>query len=117
LCSFFIFPMCATSHAHDILLYLITLTISGEEYKLWSSSLYTFLQHSTNSSLLGLLTLNLCFSLTLRDQVSHPKKKLQHLKYMNSHPFKAIQVNYITIWTITGITCLLYGLCSKIKRT
>jgi hypothetical protein len=53
----------------------------GEEYKLWSSSLCSFLQPPVTSFLFGpniLLntlvsnTLSLCSSLYVRDQVSHP---------------------------------------------
>jgi hypothetical protein len=55
--------------------------ILGEEYKLWSSSLCSFLQHPVTISLFGqnillrtLLqkTFSLYSSLYVRDQVSHP---------------------------------------------
>jgi hypothetical protein len=75
--------MRTTCPAHLILLALITLTILGEEYKPCSSSLSSFLQPPVTSSLVGpniLIctlfsnTLNLCSSLYVRDQVSHPYK-------------------------------------------
>jgi hypothetical protein len=57
---------------------LVTLTILGEEYRLWSTSLCNFL-HDPSSSLLSpnintlfSKTLSLCSSLKVRDEVSHP---------------------------------------------
>ena len=74
------YSVLATWPAHLNFLDLITLTILGERYKLWSSSLWSLL-HSPISSLLGpknrlrILfsnTLSLHSSLKARDHASHP---------------------------------------------
>jgi hypothetical protein len=77
-CSFLPSSMHATCPAHLILLDLIYLMVSGEEYRLWSSPLCNFLHSSITSSvlapniLLGTLfsnTLSLYSSLNVRGQV------------------------------------------------
>jgi hypothetical protein len=68
--------------AHHILLYFITQTIFGEQYRSWSPSLCSFFYSLFTSSLLGqnihntlfYNTLGLRFSLSVSDQVSHPYK-------------------------------------------
>jgi len=73
--AFLIPHMCATCHIHLIFLDLITRIIFKEVYKLWSSSLCSFLQSSAICSVLGpnvlsiLLsnTLYLCYSLSVRE--------------------------------------------------
>ena len=76
-------PIRATYPAHLILLYFITRTILGEEYKSFSSSLCNLLHSPITSSLLGPnILLNTIFSNTFSflssrnasDQVSHPYK-------------------------------------------
>ena len=76
-------PIRATCPAHLIVLHFITTARLGEEYRLFSSSLHSFLHSPVTSSLLGpnnLLnilfsnTLSLRSSLNVSDQVSHPYK-------------------------------------------
>ena len=78
-------PIRATCPAHLILLYFITRTILGEEYRSFSSSLCNFLHSPVTSSILGPnIFLNTMFSNTLSflssrnvsDQVSHPYTRI-----------------------------------------
>jgi hypothetical protein len=84
------FPIWATCQAHLILIDFITRTILGEEYRSWSSSLWSFLHSPVTSSLLGpniLLntrfsnTLSLRSPLNVSDQVSRPYWQGLYYKY------------------------------------
>jgi hypothetical protein len=74
-------PIRATCPTQPTLLDFIFLIMFSEVYKLWSSILCSFLQSPVTSYLFGpniflstlfSNTLSLCFSLNVRDQVSHP---------------------------------------------
>jgi hypothetical protein len=84
--AFLNLTLCATHPAHLILFDLINLIKFYEEYKLSSSILcnflhlpiaFTFLRPNIPFSTLFSNTLNLCSSLSVRDQVSHPHKTSQ----------------------------------------
>jgi hypothetical protein len=53
LCAFLVSHICATYSAHLIFIDLIILIILGEGYKLWSSSICSFLLPLVTSSLFG----------------------------------------------------------------
>jgi len=75
----FLFSLRATYPTHLILVDFIARTTFGEQFKSQSSSLCSFHQTPTTSSLLDLsilfsIAFNLCSSLIVRDQVSHTYK-------------------------------------------
>jgi hypothetical protein len=81
-------PIPSTCPAHHIFLDSISLIKRSEEYKLWSSSLCSFLQPPVTSSLFGpnilpstlfAIILSLYSSRNVRDQISYPYRTISKL--------------------------------------
>ena len=95
----YLLPMRATWPTHLILLYFITRTIFGEEYRSVSFSLCSFLHSPVTSSLLGSHTL-----LITLFSYNHSLRSFLSASNKFAHPYKTLYY-YITIYC----TIVVYG--------
>ena len=122
-------PIRATCSAHLILLYFITRTILGEQYKSFSSSLCSLIHSPVTSFLLGpnifrntmfSNTLSFLSSRNINDQVSHPYKlwtiylsknncrSLMSRTITHINPLKPIDPYSGRTTSLTSKRCILY---------